>query len=430
MPFNGSGTFDPIPSPDYPAVAGTLIKASSFNLVINDILAGLTNALTRDGQSPPTANLPMGGKRITGLGAPLSAGDAFSVGSPWVGNFSITGAGARLQGDFSNATVASRLCLQTSTLNANTAPVLIPNGTANFAGFQCANNSDPTNSGMLQIGCSAATASVTAGIFGTGTYLPLAFYTGGAERFRLSATVNRLQADFSSATTSNRLIFQTTDTAALGTTIGACPNTSGYATTWAAYSRADVSNCSVAFLQVNDSSGAVTLGSSASGTGSVLPVAISIGGVDRLRIDTAGKVTTPSQPSFDAYRSAAQNSGSVAIYDTVTQDGGTNYDTGTGRFTAPVAGWYQFNVEVNIFNNTGAGLTGNVFIRKNLTADYKGAMGLVNAATGQYAKGNITWLGKLAAGDVIDVYCPGLLGANVTIGADGNLNRFSGRLVG
>lgn len=68
MPYNGAGNFVSLPPPQYPAVAGDVIRAAYFNAVINDLIAGLTNAVTRDGQSPATGDLPMAGKRHTGVG--------------------------------------------------------------------------------------------------------------------------------------------------------------------------------------------------------------------------------------------------------------------------------------------------------------------------------------------------------------------------
>jgi len=67
MPYNGAGNFVSLPPPQYPAVPGDVIRAAYFNAVINDLIAGLTNVITRDGQSPPTSNLPMAGKRHTGI---------------------------------------------------------------------------------------------------------------------------------------------------------------------------------------------------------------------------------------------------------------------------------------------------------------------------------------------------------------------------
>lgn len=67
MPFNGSGVFTP-PGASFPAVPNTTITSNSYNSVINDIATGLSNAMTRNGQSPALANIPMGGFVFTGLG--------------------------------------------------------------------------------------------------------------------------------------------------------------------------------------------------------------------------------------------------------------------------------------------------------------------------------------------------------------------------
>lgn len=80
MPFNGSGGFDSVGPPDFPAVAGDDILADQYNDQMNDIFAGFGNCLTRDGQSPATDDLPMGGFLLSGLGAGALAGDSLSWG--------------------------------------------------------------------------------------------------------------------------------------------------------------------------------------------------------------------------------------------------------------------------------------------------------------------------------------------------------------
>lgn len=80
MPFNGSGTFVPLSPPDFPALPFTTILASQFNNNLNDLFtSGLTNCITRDGQSSPTANIPMAGFRLTGLGAATADTDAAQI---------------------------------------------------------------------------------------------------------------------------------------------------------------------------------------------------------------------------------------------------------------------------------------------------------------------------------------------------------------
>jgi hypothetical protein len=79
MSYNGSGTFN-INSAGQPVVSGTVISSTAFNALTADLGTGLTTALTKDGQTTPTANIPMGTYKITGLGAGTAATDAVRLG--------------------------------------------------------------------------------------------------------------------------------------------------------------------------------------------------------------------------------------------------------------------------------------------------------------------------------------------------------------
>lgn len=73
MARNGSGTM----SVPYPAfVAGTTIVSSEVEANFSTIVNEITNSIAADGQTAPTANLQMGGFRLTGLGAAVSATDS------------------------------------------------------------------------------------------------------------------------------------------------------------------------------------------------------------------------------------------------------------------------------------------------------------------------------------------------------------------
>lgn len=65
--YNGSGLFN-IDSTGQPVAASTLIQASVFNALTADLATGLSTAITKDGQTTITANLPMSGYRHTGVG--------------------------------------------------------------------------------------------------------------------------------------------------------------------------------------------------------------------------------------------------------------------------------------------------------------------------------------------------------------------------
>ena len=77
---------------------------------------------------------------------------------------------------------------------------------------------------------------------------------------------------------------------------------------------------------------------------------------ERMRINASGYVTKPNQPGFNV-RFNTSNSTSPTGIDTVkfTQivtNIGSHYSTSTGRFTAPVSGFYQFNLSMYFQNGT------------------------------------------------------------------------------
>lgn len=77
MSRNGSGTMS-IPYDDF--VSGTTISSSQVDANFSTIVSEITNSLPRDGQAAPTANLPMGGFKLTGLGNGSAAGDSAPLG--------------------------------------------------------------------------------------------------------------------------------------------------------------------------------------------------------------------------------------------------------------------------------------------------------------------------------------------------------------
>jgi hypothetical protein len=106
------------------------------------------------------------------------------------GNLSFTSTGQRITGDFSNATIANRLIVQTTTTNGGTTFSAIPNGTSQVGSFVAFNNSDPTNGSTVQMVVTSSESRFSAGAAGTGTYLPMTFYSNNAERMRLDTSGN------------------------------------------------------------------------------------------------------------------------------------------------------------------------------------------------------------------------------------------------
>ena len=74
---NGSGTMS-VPYNDF--VSGTTISSSQMDANFATIVSEITNSLPRDGQAAPTANLPMGGFKLTGLGNGSAGSDSATLG--------------------------------------------------------------------------------------------------------------------------------------------------------------------------------------------------------------------------------------------------------------------------------------------------------------------------------------------------------------
>ena len=105
------------------------------------------------------------------------------------GNISIK-SGAKIQGDFSNATVANRTMFQTNVINNNTAISVIPNGTASNTYVSAHNSSDTTNYSLCSVNCSNTAATISSISVGTSPNLPLTFYVSGSEKMRIDTSGN------------------------------------------------------------------------------------------------------------------------------------------------------------------------------------------------------------------------------------------------
>ena len=76
-------------------------------------------------------------------------------------------------------------------------------------------------------------------------------------------------------------------------------------------------------------------------------VSANVGAVERMAIDSAGRVTMPYQPAFIAYPTSTTTfTSGVIIFQNTLLNRGSIYNTSNGRFTAPVSGVYQVNYAV------------------------------------------------------------------------------------
>lgn len=94
MPFNGSGLFQRIYSWVVDESNSIPVDATRTDTDTDDIANGLSNCVTRDGQSPWLANLPAAGYKITGLGAGTVAGESLryeQLFTSWTANLNADG---------------------------------------------------------------------------------------------------------------------------------------------------------------------------------------------------------------------------------------------------------------------------------------------------------------------------------------------------
>lgn len=105
------------------------------------------------------------------------------------GTTTVSVSGNLITADYSNTTLTARVSFQSSTTNGSTGIYALPNGTSTAASWQATNAADPTNASKILIATNGSTdTQLVSGRNGTGTYLPLSFYTNGSEQMRLNTS--------------------------------------------------------------------------------------------------------------------------------------------------------------------------------------------------------------------------------------------------
>lgn len=137
-----------------------------------------------------------------------------------------------------------------------------------------------------------------------------------------------------------------------------------------------------------------------------------------LIIDSSGRVTTPSQPSFSAYPAANYGLAGVNIlyHNTTLFNTGSHFNTSNYRFTAPVAGVYHFSLNLNVYNME----TGSYFmpaLYKNGAGFHYGDRKFGSGATD--TNSNLSISMYLVASDYVQAYC---------VSDDGSYNMSGGNI--
>lgn len=104
------------------------------------------------------------------------------------GNMEFVGASRRLRGDYTNATIANRVMLQSSTTNGFTFVGALPNGSSTIAGFAAYNNATPTSSRTFQFYTNGTTNHIINSANDGGGTNPISVQVGGVERIQMDTT--------------------------------------------------------------------------------------------------------------------------------------------------------------------------------------------------------------------------------------------------
>lgn len=173
------------------------------------------------------------------------------------------------------------------------------------------------------------------------------------------------------------------------------------------------------------------------GTMGSRPLKLTTDNTARLTIDASGRVTMPSQPAFRAYSTVSawtllsSNTWVIAALESEDYDRGSNYNTTNYRFTAPIAGLYQFTLHA--YARVQSGGQGDNSYYWTARFGINGQTQGVHCIVGYFSDGDedntctVTSTFNLSANDYVEVY---LRGHSSSAEYYRSLCSFEGRLVG
>jgi len=320
------------------------------------------------------------------------------------------------------------------------------------AGFVSDPNGAVTVDGSGNVGIGTAAPSAKMGINAAAP--DFTFLQSDAVKYRMGVSnvtnggvTGSASGDYFARTSGGKMMFSTNDGVTAHATIDSSGNVGIGTATPASYNAAGQN------LVISDSAGAsgLTIASSTTGSGHILFADSTVGtgaydglirydhptqsmrfgvnaGAERMRIDSAGRVTMPYQPVISGQIGTAMTipaAPQLLDFNEFWSSVGITYNSTTRRFTVPVAGKYR--ITINPFWNQGAGI-GRLMVGVNNDAPVQSThYGHTYKGSNDYETGCINSVVSLSANDyVVFKLFQGALYNTL----DDKFNQFSIQLIG
>jgi hypothetical protein len=388
-PILSTGGTTPTISFVAPGTAGNVLTSIGGVWTSNAVVAGsgtpgggfTTVQYNNSGAFGGTSNLTFDGTTLNVASVNVSTG-----------NLTFTTTTQRIVGDFTNATVSNRTNFVTGTANSSTGIYALPSGTSTAASWQATNNSDPTNASKILIATNGSTdVQLVSGVNGTGTYLPLTLFNGGAGRFVVG--------------TSGEWGIGPTATVSYGT--AGQPFISSGASAAPVYGTLGVVGGGTGLVTIP--SGNVILGNGTSAVSAVAPgtagnVLTSIGGVWTSNAAVGGGGTPGGSTTQFQYN----NAGSFA--------GAANLTTDGANVTIGSANTLRF---ANLTSTRYVGFRANAIVAANVTWTLPVSDGSSNQFLKTDGTGTLSWGSAATASPILESYQTISSNYTITSGSNG-----------
>ena len=147
-----------------------------------------------------------------------------------------------------------------------------------------------------------------------------------------------------------------------------------------------------------------------------------------MNIDALGRVTMPNQPRFRAHKTVSTEltTETTIVYNAVTRNEGSHYNTSNGQFTAPVAGLYRFQAFHYHHSTTGGEIRLHLYKNGSLQQNVRHSR---SAARSFYDRLVLIEEVELAANDYVYVTGQGSSGGQLHTSAGLGYADFYGHLI-